>query len=91
GVPSFHELGFADFEAPTWWGVYAPSGVPREIQSRMARELTTILAEPEIKSRVEALGMDVLATSGEPFADFMVSEMERWARVVRENNIRLEG
>jgi tripartite-type tricarboxylate transporter receptor subunit TctC len=91
GVPSFHQLGFTGFEAPTWWGVYAPSAVPREIQSRMARELTTILAEPEIKARVESLGMDVLATTGEPFADFMVSEMERWARVVRENNIRLEG
>lgn len=91
GVPSFHEMGYEGFEAPTWWGIYAPSAVPAEIQTRMGEALTRVLAEPEVKARVEALGMDVLATTGEPFADFLVSEMDRWARVVRENNIRVDG
>ena len=91
GVPSFHELGFAGFEAPTWWGVFAPAGVPAPIRRRMEGELARILAEPEVRARVEAQGMDVLATPGEGFAPFLDAEIERWGRVVRENGIRLEG
>jgi tripartite-type tricarboxylate transporter receptor subunit TctC len=82
-VPSFQEIGFADFEAPTWWGVFAPAGVPGP--------MAQILAEPEIRGRVEAQGMDVLATPGDGFAPFLEAEMERWGRVVRENDIRQQG
>ena len=89
GVPSFHQAGFTDFEAPTWWAAYAPAAVPAPIRARMEAELARVLAEPETRARVEGLGMDVLAMSGEPFADFARRETERWARVVRENNIRL--
>ncbi len=91
GVPSFHELGFNGFEAPTWWGVFAPAGVPAQIRRRMETELARILAEPEVRARVEAQGMDVLATPGDGFAPFLQAETERWARVVRENRIRVDG
>lgn len=91
GVPSFHDLGFTDFEAPTWWGVLAPAGVPLPIRRRMETELARILAEPEARGRVEAQGMDVLATPGEGFAQFMDTEIERWGEVVRRNAIRMEG
>ena len=91
GVPSFHELGFAGFEAPTWWGVFAPAGVPAPIRRRMEGELARILAEPEVRARVEAQGMDVLAPPGDAFARFLDAEIERWGQVVRENGIRLEG
>ena len=91
GVPSFHELGFDGFEAPTWWGVFAPAGVPAQIRRRMEAELARILAEPEVRARVEAQGMDVLATPGEGFAPFLQAETERWARVVRDNRIRVDG
>jgi tripartite-type tricarboxylate transporter receptor subunit TctC len=91
GVPSFHELGFAGFEAPTWWGVFAPAGVPGPIRRRTEAELARILAEPEVRARVEAQGMDVLATPAEDFAPFLDAEVERWGRVVRENAIRLDG
>ncbi|HYF08913.1 MAG TPA: tripartite tricarboxylate transporter substrate binding protein [Acetobacteraceae bacterium] len=90
-VPSFQELGFADFEAPTWWGLFAPAAVPAPIRRRMEAEMARVLAEPETRARVEAVGMDVLATPGEGFASFLDSEIERWGRVVRENSIRLEG
>ena len=91
GVPSFQEQGIAGFEAPTWWGVFSPAGVPPGIRERMAQMLAGILAEPETRGRVEAQGMDVLAVSGEGFATFAAAETERWARVVRDNNIRLAG
>ncbi|MBD0276038.1 MAG: tripartite tricarboxylate transporter substrate binding protein, partial [Acetobacteraceae bacterium] len=90
GVPSFHDLGFTGFEAPTWWAVLAPAGVPVAVRRRMEGELARILAEPEIRARVEAQGMDVLAAPGEELARVAAAETERWGRVVRENGIRLE-
>ena len=90
-VPSFHEQGFTGFEAPTWWGLLAPSGVPEPIRRRMEETMARILAEPETRAKVEAQGMTVLAAGSAEFRPFMESEMERWARVVRENDIRLQG
>jgi tripartite-type tricarboxylate transporter receptor subunit TctC len=90
-VPSFHELGFTGFEAPTWWGVLASAGVPAPIRRRMETELARILAEPEVRARVEAQGMDVLAMSGAGFAPYLEAEIERWGQVVRENGIRMES
>lgn len=89
GIPSFHEMGFTDFEAPTWWGLLGPAGVPEPIQRRMQAELTRILAEPETRSRMQALGMDVLARPGAELARLLESEMDRWGHIVRENSIRL--
>ena len=91
GVPSFQEIGFAGFEAPTWWGIFAPSAVPAPIRRRMETELARILAEPDTRTRLEGQGMDVAPMGGDDFATFVESEMERWGRVVRENRIRLEG
>ncbi|MBL6081568.1 tripartite tricarboxylate transporter substrate binding protein [Belnapia sp. T18] len=91
GVPSFHEQGFIGFEAPTWWAVFAPAGVSEAIRRRMETTLAAILAEPEVRTRVEAQGMDVLAMSGERFALFHDNEVERWGRVVRENGIRADS
>ena len=65
--------------------------MPALVRRRMEAELARILAEPEVRARVEAQGMDVLATPGEGFAPFLDAEIERWGRVVRENGIRLEG
>ncbi len=91
GVPSFHELGFNGFEAPTWWGVFGPQGVPVPIRRRMETALSRVLAESELRSRVEAQGMDVLAASSDEFATFLDAEMVRWASVVRASGIRVDG
>jgi len=91
GVPSFQEQGITGFEAPTWWGVFSPAGVPAPLRERMSATLAQILAEPETRTRIEAQGMDVLAVAGDGFASFVMTEAERWARVVRANNIRVEG
>ena len=67
------------------------AGVPAPIRRRMEGELARILAEPEIRARVEAQGVDVLATPGDGSAPFLDAGTERWGRVVRENAIRLDG
>jgi tripartite-type tricarboxylate transporter receptor subunit TctC len=65
--------------------------VSETVRRRMETTLASILAEPEVRTRVEAQGMDVLATSGESFAAFYDNEIERWGRVVRDNGIRADS
>jgi tripartite-type tricarboxylate transporter receptor subunit TctC len=91
GIPSFHEMGFAGFEAPTWWALLCAAGVPEPARRRMEEAMATVLAEPETRARVEAQGMDVLALSGADAARFVDAEFDRWGRVVRENGIRAES
>ena len=91
GVPSFAEQGFAGYEAPTWWAMIAPAGVPGAIRARMEAAMARILAEPETRARVEQQGMTVLAAGSEEFGRYQEAEMERWGRLVREAGIRLEG
>jgi tripartite-type tricarboxylate transporter receptor subunit TctC len=91
GIPSFAGMGFAGFEAPTWWAVLCAAGVPEAARRRMEEALATALREPETRARVEGQGMDVLALPGAEAGRFIEAEMERWGRVVRENGIRVES
>jgi tripartite-type tricarboxylate transporter receptor subunit TctC len=90
-VPSFHEQGFTDYEAPTWWAMIGPAGVPQPIRARMEATMARILAESDTRARVETQGMTVLAEGSEALAAFQEAEMLRWGRLVREAGIRLEG
>ena len=61
------------------------------IRTRMEATMARILVEPDTRARVEAQGMTVLAAGSEEFAAFQEAEMIRWARLVQEAGIRLEG
>jgi tripartite-type tricarboxylate transporter receptor subunit TctC len=91
GVRSFAQQGFGDFEAPTWWAFLGRAGTPEPILRRMHEALTQALAEPEIRSRIEEQGCDVVAGSPAECGRFLAAEIEKWGRVIRENNIRMDS
>jgi len=90
-VPALAEQGFPGFSALAWWGIFAPGGTPRPIIDKFHAELVQILNRPDVhKQLTDTLGMDVAASSPEDTQKFLVSQMERWGKVVRDNNIRME-
>ena len=90
-VPALAEQGFTGFSALAWWGIFAPAGVPKPIIDKLHAELVKALNRPEVRKQLgESLGMDILASSPEDTQKFVISQMERWGKVVRENNIRME-
>ncbi len=91
GTLPFAEQGFAGFDAPTWWTFLARSGTPEPIQRRMHEALTKALAEPDVRSRIEEQGCDVRATGPEECSRFLANEIERWGKVIRDNNIRADS
>ncbi|MBV1798955.1 tripartite tricarboxylate transporter substrate binding protein [Siccirubricoccus sp. G192] len=91
GVRSFAQQGFGDFEAPTWWAFLGRAGTPEPILRRMQEALAQALADTEVRSRIEEQGADVVASTPEACGRFLSGEIEKWGRVIRENQISVDS
>jgi tripartite-type tricarboxylate transporter receptor subunit TctC len=89
-VPTIAEAGVPGYEAVQWYGVLAPAQTPKEIVTRLHRELSAILQTSEIKERFAADGGDAGGNTPEEFARYIRSETEKWAKVVKAAGIRQE-
>jgi tripartite-type tricarboxylate transporter receptor subunit TctC len=90
-VSSLAEQGFPGFSALAWWGIFAPAGTPPPILNKFHAELVKVFNQPDVhKQMSETLGMDLVISSPAALQKFLVSEIARWGKVVRENNIRAE-
>jgi len=88
-LPTLAELGMPiDFD--TWYALYAPAGTPRAIVNRLNSEVNRILAQPELKERANALGIELQGGSPEQLASHMQAEIARWSRLARTANIKAE-
>ena len=91
GVKSFAQQGFAGFEAPTWLAFLGRAGTPEPVLRRMGEAVSQALSAPEVKSRIEEQGVDVLAGGAERCRRFLNGEIQRWGQVIRDNNITVES
>ncbi|OGA72482.1 MAG: hypothetical protein A3G81_21290 [Betaproteobacteria bacterium RIFCSPLOWO2_12_FULL_65_14] len=90
-VPTLAEQGVRGLSAVAWWGMLAPAGTPKPIIERMHGEMKKALNLPDVrKSLTEAQGMDLIALSPEATQKFIAGEMQRWGKVVKDNNIRTD-
>src|SRR5437764_785080 len=89
-VPTLAESGFPGFEAPAWWGVLASAKTPPEIIQRMNAELNKALKVPEIAQRLAGQGINVIGGTPETARTFIDKQIDTWAVVVKENNIKAE-
>ncbi len=90
GMPTFAEAGLPQFESTNWFGVLAPAATPRAIISKMSAELNRIQGLNEVKDKLGALGIDPLPGNPEQFAALIKSDTDRFARVVKTAQIKLE-
>ena len=89
-VPTMAESGYPGFEAPAWWAVLAPAKTPPEIVRRMNEEINKALKNPEIASKLAAQGIDVVGGTPESARTFVDRQMDIWAKVVKDNNIKAD-
>jgi tripartite-type tricarboxylate transporter receptor subunit TctC len=89
-VPTISEAGVPGYEATNWWGIVAPAGTPRPVIDRLHKELSIILATSETKKRFETEGGEAVQMSSDDFGKFIVAETAKWAKVVKEANIKPE-
>ncbi len=89
-VPSVDEAGVPGYEVSVWFGVLTVAGTPREVVGRLNAEMVRILTSAEVKERFGKMGVEVVAGTPEHFSGFLKSEVERWAKVVREAGIKAD-
>jgi tripartite-type tricarboxylate transporter receptor subunit TctC len=90
-TPTLAEAGIKNFEALAYWGLIAPGKTPADIVNRMNAEVQKALKEPSVAERLSAQGMTVTGQGPAEFSAFMKKEVERWARIVKENRITAGG
>jgi tripartite-type tricarboxylate transporter receptor subunit TctC len=89
-VPTIAESGLPGYEAATWFGFFAPVATSRDIVNKLNTEAVAGLTTPEVKERLAAQGYFVVASGVEPFTAFINAEIPRWAKVVKEANVKPE-
>ena len=89
-VPTLAEQGLKDFEAFAWQGVAVPAATPADVVAKWSQALQSVLNAPATKARFDASGLEPMPGSPEEMSRFARSERERWGRLIRANNIRLD-
>jgi tripartite-type tricarboxylate transporter receptor subunit TctC len=89
-VPTMVEAGVPGYESHNWWGLVAPAGTPPAVVDRLHKELSVILTSAETQKRLASEGAEALHMSPDEFGAFINAETVKWARVVKEANIKAE-
>jgi len=90
-VPTTGEAGLPEFQIWTWTGFYAPKGTPRDIVLKANQDILTACQDPQLQARFESLGgPPVNSSSPDEFAAFTRQEIDRWGRIIRRAQIRLD-
>ena len=88
-VPALAEQGFPGFSALAWWGIFGRAGTPKPILDKFHAELVKVFNLPDMRKQLgNTLGMDLVVSSPEALQKFLLAEIARWGKVVREHNIR---
>ena len=90
-VPTMAELGYPGFEATTWYGLVGPGKLPTPIAQKINRDVNTILAMPDVQERLDTYGAEDGGGSSEKFAQFIRSEITKWAKVVKDGNVKVDS
>ena len=89
-VPTAKEAGIANYEVTTWYDLIVPAGTPREIVTRLNAEWIRIAEMPDTRERMQTAGFEPMTSTPEQAAEFVKAEIVRWAKVIRDANLKAE-
>jgi tripartite-type tricarboxylate transporter receptor subunit TctC len=89
-VPTAAESGVPGYEATAWHGFLAPAGTPREVIDKLHGEIVAILKTKEVRERLERDGIEAVGSTPEQFGAHIRAEIEKWGKVVRDADIKLD-
>jgi len=91
GVPTIEQAAnLKDFDASSWFGLFAPAGTPRAIVDKIQGDVAKALSVPEVRERFVSQGAEPGGNTPDQFSAFIKGEIEKWARVVKISNARVD-
>jgi len=88
-VPTIAEAGVPGYDTSSWFAFFVPAKTPPEIIRKMHADTVAALAEPQIRAKLDALGVVVVGSTPEQLGTHLKAEMERWAPVIKAANIKV--
>jgi tripartite-type tricarboxylate transporter receptor subunit TctC len=89
-VPTISEAGVPGYETSIWYGMFGPAGLSSAIVDQLNAEVTAVLATAELRKRYEPLAVEIRNMSPSEYAKFMLSEANKWMKVVKDAGIKGE-
>ena len=89
-VPTIAEAGVPDYAANNWWGVVAPAGTPQPIIDKVYKSIQVALKAPALQEEFAREGASTVEMSSAQFGSFIKVEIDKWARVVKEGDIKAQ-
>ena len=89
-VPTVAESGVPGYDFTNWFGLVAPAHTPREVIAKLHEDVVRVLVQPELRGQLEKMGAEVIASSPQQFAAEIVADTAKWAKIVKERNIRAD-
>ena len=89
-MPTVEEAGVKGFDMSTWWGIVVPAAVSKDIVHKLNVEMVKAIRQADAKEKVASVGADIVGNTPEEFAAFIRSETEKYARIVKAGNIKLD-
>jgi len=90
-VPTMQEQGFDGFEATTWYGLVGPKGLPPAITQKVNADVNTVLAMPDVQEKLDTYGAEDGGGSADKFATFIRTEIAKWAKVVKDADVKVDS
>ncbi|MBL0149895.1 MAG: tripartite tricarboxylate transporter substrate binding protein [Ideonella sp.] len=88
-VPTVAET-LPGFEATTWFAVFGPANMPREVVAKLNAEFKRVFALPDVQERLKTLGLEPWISSPDELSKFQAAEIVKWAKVVKESGAKAE-
>ena len=89
-VPTLQESGVPGYEASVWLALLAPAGTPKDIVAKLNVEILKTMNSSETKKALYDAGVEPTPSTPEEMSDYMIKELERWGKVVKEAGVKLE-
>ena len=89
-LPTLAEQGYPGLDAAPFYGILGPAGMDAAVVQKLHSTLMQALAQPAVREKLGALGFDIVASAPDAYAKLIRDEIERWSKVVREQNIKVD-
>ncbi|MDB5811913.1 MAG: Tricarboxylate transport protein TctC [Betaproteobacteria bacterium] len=89
-IPTVSESGLPGFDVTSWYGVFAPAALAKDLVTRLNNEISGAITAPELKERLTALGAEPSTKSPAEFSQYVRDEIVKWAKVVKESGAKLD-